>query len=101
MVRTGHSSQTDEEQELDLYRKFRDNYFLDNENGPVAEMYYYASPALKEAIQDTGRANEIYSALYNNEVRQCNMLIAAGKYEAAKILFEETMAQLIKTYLVR
>jgi hypothetical protein len=58
------------------------------------------SPALKEAIQDTGRANEIYTTLYNNEVRQCNMLIEEGKYEAAKILFEQTMAQLIKTYLV-
>jgi hypothetical protein len=102
MVRTGNAQQTDQEQELDLYRKYRDNYLLENENnGPLAEMYYYISPALKEAIQDTGRAKEIYSALYTNEVRQCNMLIEEGKYEAAKILFEQTMAQLIKTYLVR
>jgi hypothetical protein len=63
-------------------------------------MYYYISPALKEAIQDTGRAKEIYSALYNNQVRQCNMLIEERKYEAAKILFEQTMAELIKTYLI-
>lgn len=102
MVQIGNPQPASQEQELNIYRKYRDNYFLKNEyNGPLAEMYYYISPALKEAIQDTGRAKEIYSALYNNQVRQCNMLIEEGKYEAAKILFEQTMAELIKTYLVR
>jgi hypothetical protein len=102
IVNTAHSQKAGTEDELNIYRQYRDNYLLENENnGPLAEMYYYVSPALKEAIKDTGRANEIYTALYNNEVRQCNMLIEEGKYEAAKILFEQTMAQLIKTYLVR
>jgi hypothetical protein len=100
MVNTGNLQPTDPEQELNIYRKYRDNYLLGNEdNGPLVEMYYYVSPALKEAILGTGRAKEIYTALYNNEVRQCNRLIEEGKYEAAKILFEQTMDELMKTYL--
>ena len=68
-------------------------------SGPLVEMYYYVSPALKEAIYDTGRAKEIYAALNQNEIRQCNLLIEAGQFEAAKSLFEQVMENLIKTYL--
>lgn len=70
-------------------------------SGPLVEMYYYVSPALKEAIYDTGRAKEIYTALNQNEIRQCNLLIEAGQFEAAKSLFEQVMENLIKTYLYK
>ncbi|MBO9565639.1 MAG: hypothetical protein J7621_22885 [Niastella sp.] len=99
-VNIGHVLTNDEDAELNIYRHYRDNYFLANAgNGPLVEMYYYVSPALTEAIQDTGRASAIYTELYNEEIRQCNVLIGEGKYEAAKVLFEQTMERLMKTYL--
>lgn len=70
-------------------------------SGPLVEMYYYVSPALKEAIYDTGRAEEIYSAFYHNEIRQFNMLIEEGKFETAKSVFEQAVENLVKTYLYK
>ena len=67
--------------------------------GPLVEMYYYISPALTEAIGNTGRAKEIYQDLNHHQVHQCNKLIENGEYEAAKLLFEQTMEYLIKEYL--
>jgi hypothetical protein len=62
-------------------------------------MYYYISPALTEAIGNTGRAKEIYQDLNRHQVHQCNKLIENGEYEAAKLLFEQTMEYMIKEYL--
>ena len=72
----------------------------DPATGPLIEMCYYVSPALEEAIAGTGKAAEIYTALYDRELRSCNLLIEEGKYEAARILFEQTMDDLMKTYLL-
>ncbi|AXY73251.1 hypothetical protein D3H65_04340 [Paraflavitalea soli] len=69
--------------------------------GPLVEMYYYVSPALTEALADSGKVQEVYTALSNNEVRECNRLIEAGNYEAAKELFEQAIDGLMKTYLFR
>lgn len=102
MVSAGNTYVHVQEQELNFYRSYRNNYLLSSaNNGPLVEMYYYVSPALKEVILDTGRAAAIYSSLYNNEVQQCNKLIREGMYEAAKVLFEQTMENLMKTYLFR
>lgn len=81
---------------------YGDNPSMDDDlaTGPLIEMCYYVSPALEEAIAGTGKAAEIYTALYDHELRKCNMLIEEGQYEAARILFEQTMDELIKTYLV-
>lgn len=70
-------------------------------SGPLVEMYFYISPALKEAIYDTGNAREIYAALNQNEIRQCNLLIEESRFEAAKSLFEKVMENLMKTYLYK
>jgi hypothetical protein len=91
---------SEREQELNIYRGYRDDYFLTHaDNGPLVEMYYYISPALTEAIGNTGRAKEIYQELYRNQVFECNRLIEAGKYDEAKKLFEQTMEGLMKEYL--
>ena len=99
-VVNGNAPVSEIEKELNIYRGFRDEYFLRSPvNGPLIEMYYYISPALIEAIANTGRAKEIYHGLYHNQVRQCNELIEKGKYEEAKTLFEQTMERLMKEYL--
>lgn len=86
--------------ELNMYRTFRDDFFLSNiQNGPLVEMYYYISPALTEAIAATGRAEEIYHKLYQNEFVTCNRLLADGKYPEVKLLFEQTMHNLMQQYL--
>jgi hypothetical protein len=91
-----------QQKELNIYRIYRDSYFLrDPDNGPLVEMYYYVSPALTEAIISTGRSKEIYAKLYHNQVRECNLFIKRGRYEAAKELFERTMEGLMKEYLFR
>jgi hypothetical protein len=96
----GNAPVTENEKELNIFRGFRDDYFLNTPaNGPLVEMYYYISPALTEAIANTGRAKEIYQSLYRNQIRQCNRLIENGKYEEAKTLFEQTMERLMKEYL--
>jgi hypothetical protein len=62
---TGNTTPRMQEKGLNIYRIYRDNYFLKNaDNGPLVEMYYYVSPALTEAIISTGRSKEIYSQLY-------------------------------------
>jgi hypothetical protein len=76
-----------------------DNFPKTPDNGPLVEMYYYISPALTEAIVNTGRAKDIYQSLYHNQVSQCNKLIEEGRYDAAKMLFEQTMEYLMKEYL--
>ncbi|MBO9573818.1 MAG: hypothetical protein J7497_16650, partial [Chitinophagaceae bacterium] len=99
-----HLSKTEQEAEaeLNIYRKFRDNYFLQNsQNGPLIEMYYYVSPALTEAIENTGRKSEIYLSLYLNQVSACNRLLEEKKYEEAKVLFEKTIADLVQEYLIK
>ena len=96
----GNAPVSENEKELNIFRGFRDDYFLKTpDNGPLVEMYYYISPALTEAITNTGRAKEIYQGLYHNQVRQCNELIEEGRYDAAKMLFEQTMEYLMKEYL--
>lgn len=97
-----YSSVAEPEQGLNVFRNFRNRYFLANpENGPLVEMCYYVSPALSEAIADTGKAKEIYAAIYDNVGAACNKLIAEGKYEEVKMLYEQTMDDLMKTYLFR
>jgi len=101
-VVNGNVTASEREKELNIYRGYRDDYFLTHaDSGPLVEMYYYISPALTEAIGNTGRAKEIYQELYRNQVSECNRLIEAGKYEEAKQLFEQTMEGLIKEYLWR
>jgi hypothetical protein len=96
-----HSSKKEVQKDKeDIFRKFRDEYMLsDIESSPLVEMYYYVSPALVEAIQNTGTAKEIYISLYENEISKCNLLIADKKYNEAKELFEETMDKLMQQYL--
>jgi len=98
----GNAPASSMEQELNIYRGYRDDHFLAYpDNGPLVEMYYYISPALTEAIGNTGRAKEIYQELYHNQVFECNRMIEAGKYEEAKKIFEQTMEGLMKEYLWR
>jgi len=100
VVVNGKAPVSEKEKELNIYRGYRDDYFLKTpDNGPLVEMYYYISPALTEAIANTGRAKDIYQSLYHNQVTQCNKLIEEGKYDAAKMLFEQTMEYLMKEYL--
>jgi|GEM_PF-1700187 len=96
----GYAPQEEQEREFRICRDYRDSYLLPStDNGPLVEMYYYVSPALTEAINDTGKADEIYKGVYNDLVRGCNRLIEEKKYEEAKIVFEQVMDDLMRKHL--
>jgi ribosome biogenesis GTPase A len=94
-----NAAKDEAEAELDVYRYLRDQFMIKKGYGPLVEMYYYISPALIEAIENSGRKEQVYSQLYHNEIAEAYALINERKYQEAKELFEATMALLTKEFL--
>jgi hypothetical protein len=95
-----NAEQNSNDEELNIYRGFRDRYLYENIlSAPLVEMYYYISPVLIEAIQQTGKEDLVYSEIYFGPMQNCNDLIANSKFEEAKLLFEETINSLLKKYV--
>jgi hypothetical protein len=88
------------ENELDIHRNYRDNFLLKTEDGgAIFEMYYHVTPTLTESINFKPDNINIYNQLYQNSISKCTELINQEKYQDAKVVFIETMDELMEKFL--
>jgi hypothetical protein len=88
------------DEKLDVLRAFRDNWLLQQENGPALyEMYYFLSPFIVAEIKDRPGQEAIWKDIYNNGFSKCLDLIAQHQHEDAKAYYVNMMRNLAKQFL--
>ena len=65
----------------------------------LTEMYQYASPSLIEAFQRSGMTANEYYGRFETQFATCRPLLAAGRREEAKIIFQQRLETLIAEFL--
>ncbi|MES2329728.1 MAG: CFI-box-CTERM domain-containing protein [Bacteroidota bacterium] len=89
------------EEELNIFRHYRDNILLRAEdNGQAVEMYYHVSPLILDKINQQPNKKELYAELYNNYMLRSKEFIKTGDALQARQLFEGIMQQLMNRYLL-
>ena len=88
--------------QLNVLRKFRDNYIkrLPDGHNVIAE-YYNIAPLIIEEIMKEGEPNEIFKNLYYNFVEPCYVLIINKQYSDAYELYCNNIKTLIEKYIIK
>lgn len=84
--------------ELETFRKFRDEYLLQNYKDDV-DLYYNISPEILRGIQTNEKQTEILTELWKNELSQTLILIQSNELELAYDLYKKTMKKLYEKYI--
>ncbi len=86
-------------QELDLYRQFRDTELLQMpDGGMLYEMYYFISPYITSIIHQSADKTKTLSDLYFNKILPFKELVTNNKNEAAAQFLKETLDDLARAY---
>lgn len=86
--------------ELQVLRKFRDEYVLSQAQGPeLVATYYSLAPRVVRAIHARPDAREIYESIYAELVRPCVDLIAAERFEDALKRYRRITQNLCRRFL--
>lgn len=83
---------------LDLTNNFRDEHLL-REKGPLVEMYYYANPSLHEKLTTAAHENKAVDNAHLSQIASFNKMVAELNYDKAEEVFEQTINEMVKTYL--
>lgn len=85
--------------ELQILRKFRDEYVVAKTNGKfLLDEYYHTAPKIVSAINATAKKNTIYKNLFF-EIRRAVSLIEDNRFEDAYQLYCNMAIRLRKKYL--
>lgn len=84
---------------LNVFRKYRDEYLL-NENGALVEMYYFTSPSILDKIYGKPNKDQLLKEIYDNDIKSCEDLIKDEKSEKTKQLFENSMNSFLSKYVL-
>ena len=85
--------------ELNLYREFRDNQLLNIEGGGVLyEMYYFISPLITSLISKRPDGEVRLKALYQNKILPFKNMIKSNQFTEAAGLLREALDQLASEY---
>ena len=86
--------------ELQLLRRFREEYLRLLPEGPaeIAE-YYFIAPQIVERIRNAENCVEIFDAIYAGLVQPCVELIERGEREHAHRRYRDAVLQLKQKYL--
>ena len=95
----GHRGLPDDCFELNTLRQFRDGYLADAEGGrEQIDEYYRTAPCIVEAINKSGRREEVYEELYDDVILPCMDLIEHGRNEEARQMYVDMVEKLKKEF---
>lgn len=81
-------------------QRLRDFWQLEEDtDGMLYEMVHYVSPALTEALQQSGIGESDFAAIYTTQFSGFLGLIKEGKIEEAKGAFKHSLDEMMKKYL--
>lgn len=87
--------------ELTQFRKFRDTWLMDQENGKdLIQKYYETAPTVVEALKYDENREVIYRKLYSDYLLPCLQLIEEERYESCKELYTEMVNRLCEEYCI-
>jgi hypothetical protein len=89
------------EEELNVFRNFRDNILLNLENGEeLFEMYYFISPLIAALINDSSSKEFELKNIYFQKIVPFKELLISNKYEEANYLLNETFKEWVDQWQV-
>lgn len=91
---------SDQCEELQTLRSFRDGYLSQQPGGHVEiDQYYATAPKIVEAINQLPDAMEIWNRIYEELVEPCVQMIHANQNEDAHQLYKSYATKLAHSYL--
>ena len=85
--------------ELNLYRKFRDEELIMDEQGRMLyELYYFISPLITATIEQKVNGIDLLNQLYYKDVVPFGQLVKAGRRAVAMNKLEKVFDELINEY---
>lgn len=91
---------SDQCEELQTLRSFRDGYLSEQPGGPAEIAQYYATaPKIVEAINQLPDAMEIWNRIFEELVKPCVRMIHANQNPKAHQLYKSYALQLAHSYL--
>lgn len=86
--------------ELNLLRKYRDDYLLGSPSGTaLVERYYDIAPTIVSRINKEKNKREIYETIYNTYLSPCLLLIEQNRNEECQEVYTKMVTDLQKRYL--
>lgn len=86
--------------ELLLLKDYRDNIFVNQENGAeYINEYYNIAPTIVKRINKSENADEVYASLYNDHISKCIEDIENKQYEACKDRYIAMVNELKAKYM--
>ena len=86
--------------ELNLLRKYRDEYLLASPSGAaLVEHYYDIAPTIVSRINKEKNNREIYETIYNTYLSLCLLLIEQDRNEECQEVYTKMVTDLQKKYL--
>ena len=83
--------------ELQLFRRFRDEWLANQSEGPeLIAQYYSIAPDIVEKLNQRKDAKKIYDDLYLCFIEPCLKFIVHEEYEKALDIYRETVNKLIE-----
>ncbi|MSS63759.1 CFI-box-CTERM domain-containing protein [Velocimicrobium porci] len=96
-----YQNKDDDCYELTMFRRFRDTYLREQENGEaLIEEYYEFAPQIIKQIEFIRNEDEVYPLIWSNYLQPCLRLIETGDYEACFMLYKGMVNTLKERYCV-
>lgn len=81
--------------ELNMFRKFRDNWLKEKNNGEnLIKEYYSIAPVIVDTIDSLAEKEKIYKNIWKKYLSRCLLLIENENFEEATELYVEMVEQL-------
>ena len=85
--------------ELNLFRKFRDEWLMYQKNGKILiSEYYKIAPIIVSSIEKKDNKLLIYKSIWNKYLQKCLKYIRNGEYELCKITYMKMVNDLFYTF---
>lgn len=92
---------SDDCDELETLRVFRDSFMMSTEQGRTEVEYYYGiAPAIVNAINSLPSADEIWNSLFNHVITPAVSLIKCGRLDEAYQLYKNCIFQLQSRFIL-
>ncbi|MGN9136291.1 GTPase family protein [Clostridium sp. HCP1S3_B4] len=87
--------------ELSEFRRFRDNWLINQEDGKkLISRYYNVAPTIVKLIDKEKNSSQIYNEIKSKYLDNCLLYIEQGKMELCKEKYIEMVNELINRYMI-
>lgn len=87
--------------ELELLKKYRDEYLLKQDDGEaVIREYYDIAPTIVKRMEKEDAPEEKYRYLWEHYLKCCVAMIEAGKVEECRDVYEKMVEELRRQYII-